>query len=267
MKSVRSRFTYANVMSTIGLFLLLAGGTAFAAKQLGKKTVGAKQLKTSAVTTPKIKKGAVTKAKLADGAVDGSKIAANAVDNTKIAANAVDNTKIADNAVTGSKIADGSVSGSDINAAGAPFSQITARLRNTSAVPIGGAATPYPVGTYTQNVGNDDQYLSALDVTFAASCVQPRSAQAFLLLDAPNPSTPTIQDIIGQALVLDTSAGTVTRRVDFGPFPGSFASLTRMSPLSATQHTFTILLLSSSCGGGGSGVNASGALVDVISTR
>ena len=148
MKTVRSRLTYANVMTTIGLFLLLAGGTAVAAKQLGKKTVGAKQLKTNAVTTPKIKKAAVTKAK----------IAANAVDASKIAANAVDASKIADNAVTGAKIADGSVSGSDINTAGAPFSQITARLRNSSAVPITGAVTPYTVGTYTQSVGNDDQY-------------------------------------------------------------------------------------------------------------
>jgi hypothetical protein len=232
-------------MSTIFVFLLLAGGTAMAAKQLGKKTVGPKQLKANAVTTAKIKKGAVT--------------------NKKIADNAIDNSKIADNAVTGSKIADGSVTGGDINAASTPFSQITARLRNNNAVPFTGG-TPYAVGSYTQNVGSDDQYLSALDVTFAATCNQPRSAQAYLLLDAPNPSAPTPQDIIGQVLVTDTGAGAVTRRADFGPFPVNFAPQTRMSPLSATQHTFTVLLLGSSCSSG-SGVNASGAQVDVISTK
>jgi hypothetical protein len=242
----RKHLTYGNVMSTIFVFLLLAGGTAMAAKQLGKKTVGTKQLKSNAVTTAKIKKGAVTKAKIKDGAID--------------------NSKIADNAVTGSKIADGSVTGGDINAGSTSFSQITARLRNSNSVPIGGPATPYPVGTYTQSVGSDDQYIAALDVTFAASCEQPRYAQAYLLLDAANPSAPVLPDIVGQVVVIDNGAGTTTRRADFGPFAGSFNTLTRMSPLNATQHTFTVLLLGSSCNSG-SGINASGAQVDVISTK
>jgi hypothetical protein len=54
MKSVRKRLTYANVMSSIAVFLVLAGGTAFAASQLGKETVGAKQLKKEAVSLAKI---------------------------------------------------------------------------------------------------------------------------------------------------------------------------------------------------------------------
>jgi hypothetical protein len=243
---IRKHLTYANVMSTILVFLLLAGGTAVAAKQLGKKTVGPKQLKSNAVTTAKIKKGAVTKVKIRDGAID--------------------NAKLADNAVTGSKIADGSVTGGDIDAGSTSFSQVVARLRNSNAVAITGAATPYPVGSYTQSVGSDDRYISALDVTFAATCVQPRSAVAYLLLDAPNPSAPTLQDIVGQVIAIDTGAGAVTRRVDFAPFPGSYSPLTRMSPLNPTQHTFTVLLLGSSCSSG-SGVNASGAQVDVIGTK
>jgi hypothetical protein len=64
MKSVLKRLTYANVMSSIAVFLVLAGGTALAANQLGKNTVGANQLKKNAVTTAKIKNGAVTGAKL-----------------------------------------------------------------------------------------------------------------------------------------------------------------------------------------------------------
>jgi hypothetical protein len=55
--------TYANVVSTLCLFLLL-GGSAFAATQLSKNSVGAKQLKKSSVTAAKIKRGAVTPAKL-----------------------------------------------------------------------------------------------------------------------------------------------------------------------------------------------------------
>ncbi len=53
MKQIRKRLTYANVMSSIAVFLVVGGATAFAA--LGKNTVGTTQLKKNAVTTAKIK--------------------------------------------------------------------------------------------------------------------------------------------------------------------------------------------------------------------
>ncbi len=74
MKFMRKRLTYANVMSSLAVFLILGGATAVAANQLGKKSVGAKQLKANAITTAKIKKEAVTNKKLKAGAVDGSKV-------------------------------------------------------------------------------------------------------------------------------------------------------------------------------------------------
>jgi hypothetical protein len=64
MKKLRSKLTYANVISTLCLFLVLGGGAAFAATQLPKNSVGAKQLKANSVTAAKIKNGAVTGAKL-----------------------------------------------------------------------------------------------------------------------------------------------------------------------------------------------------------
>ncbi|MBS1878761.1 MAG: hypothetical protein JST31_04560 [Actinobacteria bacterium] len=54
MKRLRSKLTYANVVSTLALFLILAGGTAFAASHLGKESVGTKQLKKEAVTPAKL---------------------------------------------------------------------------------------------------------------------------------------------------------------------------------------------------------------------
>jgi hypothetical protein len=74
MKPVRRRLTYANVMSSIAVFLVVAGGSALAAGTLGKNTVGTKQLKNNAVTGAKIKNGAVTGAKIGAGAVSASKI-------------------------------------------------------------------------------------------------------------------------------------------------------------------------------------------------
>ena len=64
MRQIRKRLTYANVMSSIAVFLLLGGGAAFAATQLGKNSVGSKQLKKNAVTAAKIKKDTVTGAKV-----------------------------------------------------------------------------------------------------------------------------------------------------------------------------------------------------------
>lgn len=64
MKFVRTRLTYANVMSSIAVFLVVAGGSALAANQLGKNTVGTKQLKNNAVTNAKIKKGTIEGSKL-----------------------------------------------------------------------------------------------------------------------------------------------------------------------------------------------------------
>jgi hypothetical protein len=74
VKAVRKRLTYANVMSSIAVFLVLGGATAFAANQLAKNSVGSKQLKKNAVTAAKLKKNAVTGAKIKPGAINGTKI-------------------------------------------------------------------------------------------------------------------------------------------------------------------------------------------------
>src|SRR4051812_20626605 len=55
MKKLTNRLTYANVVSTLCLFLVLGGGAALAASVvLPKNSVGAKQLKKAAVTPSKL---------------------------------------------------------------------------------------------------------------------------------------------------------------------------------------------------------------------
>jgi hypothetical protein len=97
MQGLRNRLTYANVMSTIAVFLVLGGATAVAASKLGKNTVGTKQLKANSVTAAKLKRNAVTEAKLKDSAVTER--------------------KLGDNAITTAKIADGAVTGAKVQAA------------------------------------------------------------------------------------------------------------------------------------------------------
>jgi hypothetical protein len=60
-------------MSSIAVFLVLGGATAFAAG-LAKNSVGSKQLKKNAVTTAKIKNNAITTSKIKNGAVTGAKV-------------------------------------------------------------------------------------------------------------------------------------------------------------------------------------------------
>ena len=67
MKRVRMRLTYANVMSSIAVFFVVAGGTAFAASELGKESVGTKQLKKEAVSLAKINAAAKKSLKGATG--------------------------------------------------------------------------------------------------------------------------------------------------------------------------------------------------------
>ena len=246
MGQPRRRVTYANVMSTLAVFLLLAGGTAIAAKQLGKKTVGAKQLKSNAVTTPKIKKAAVTKAKIKDGAVDS--------------------TKLADGSVTTTKIVDGSVTGAKINSSTVPYSQITTRLRNTTTVPLTAGAV-YPLGSYTQQPGEDNQLLASADIQFTASCSPPRLVQVILLRNAPKPAEPEVTDYYGVGVIQDLSAGAVTRRVDLSPFfIGTTPSFNKMSPTAPVTDSYSLFLALGSCGAG-SGINVTGAGIDVISTK
>jgi hypothetical protein len=90
VKQIRKRLTYANVMSSIAVFLVLGGATAFAASK-----IGGNEIKGSAISTGKIKKEAVTTSKIKKNSVDGS--------------------RLADGAVTTSKLADGAVTGAKLN--------------------------------------------------------------------------------------------------------------------------------------------------------
>jgi hypothetical protein len=114
MKRFLPRLTYANVVSTLCLFLLLGGASALAATQLAKNSVGTKQIKKSAVVTAKIKNAAVTTSKLADSSVTSGKLADNAVTSGKITDAAVTTSKLANNAVTSGKIGDGEVRAGDL---------------------------------------------------------------------------------------------------------------------------------------------------------
>jgi hypothetical protein len=68
VQRIRRKLTYANVVATLALFLVLAGGTAIAARQvLPKNSVGTRQLKKGAVTPQKLSKSSKSALKGAQG--------------------------------------------------------------------------------------------------------------------------------------------------------------------------------------------------------
>jgi hypothetical protein len=107
VKQIRKRVTYANVMSSIAVFLVLGGGAAYAAKKIGSNEIKGNsittgKIKKEAVSASKIKKNSVTTAKIANGAVTGAKLNLGSVGTVPNAshANSADNANNA-NAVNG----------------------------------------------------------------------------------------------------------------------------------------------------------------------
>jgi len=111
---MKPKITYANVVSTIALFLALTGATAFAIDQLPNKSIGAKQLRPGAVIADKIRKNAVTAPKLKPEAVKSGKLASFAVKEAKLANGSVTNLKLANGSVSTEKIAPDAVTGAQI---------------------------------------------------------------------------------------------------------------------------------------------------------
>src|SRR5436190_4822762 len=86
---LRSRLTYANVVATLALLLVVGGGTVYAAIHLGKNSVKSKNiakaavknsdLHADAVTSEKVKDGTITGGDLQDGTITGADIAAGVI--------------------------------------------------------------------------------------------------------------------------------------------------------------------------------------------
>jgi hypothetical protein len=250
VKQIHQRLTYANVVSTLALILVVGGATAIAA-HVPKHSVGPHQLKSNAVTTPKIKANAITT----------RKIKKNAITAVKIKDKAIKSEKLDDNAVTTSKIANGSVTGPKIDAATTPFGRIVQEARGTSTKSLPeGVLTVYPLqsNTYSQPAGRDDTYLGQLEVVIPASCTGERKIAAGLLVDPVDPTAPTSGEFAASRDFAETGTDPLTVRLSIGP-AASF------QPAKATSHSF-YLAATASCESGG-GVTATSGGIDVIGTE
>lgn len=246
LNSIRRHLTYANVVSTICLFLLLGGATAFAAKQLAKNSVGTKQLKNNAVTAVKIKDGAVGSSDLAAGSVTGGKLAPGSVG----AAN----------------LADGSVTAGKLDL-GLFVPHVVTRLVATQQVRfVNGSNVVYQFDTpaFTQPAGEDDLLIGGITVRFDSGCKTPRNFVAQLLKVDPNGTTGLRE--IASAIGPDEN-GDEELTADFGSIGNAAGPVGLLALGAPRQHRFQVRLLQVNCGIGspqGAGAVATRAELDVI---
>lgn len=85
MKPRKRVFTYANVVASLALFLVISGGVVYAAGGLGRNAVKSKNIAANAVKSRNIAKNAVTSAKIKNGAVTAKKLKAGTLTRTQFA--------------------------------------------------------------------------------------------------------------------------------------------------------------------------------------
>jgi hypothetical protein len=233
---VRRALTFENVLVTAVAFVVLAGGTAYAAAQLGKNSVGKKQLKANAVTTAKIKKNAVTAAKIKAGAIDAT------------------------------KVKDGSLVLADLEQTSLPFGRVVHEARGSgpSATPPALPYVPLDKPTYTQEAGRDDTIVGAADVSIPATCEAPRTVFGYVLLDEPNPAEPAVLDSAVAVGIYQDPKGTgpADIRLNIGP-SGPAGPL---SPPAAVNHTISALV-ALSCKSGLQSGGVSNVALEVIGVK
>jgi hypothetical protein len=83
LRKLRPRLSYANVVSTLCLFILLGGG-AYAATTLPRDSVSTQSVQDGAITNPKLATGAVRGPKVAPGSLGGNVLADNSLGTRQI---------------------------------------------------------------------------------------------------------------------------------------------------------------------------------------
>ena len=157
----KHRLNYANVASTLALFLALSGGAAYAANEIRSG-----DLAPGAVHTVDIHKRAVTSGKLAVGAVRGNQIAEGSVGSTQIANGSIGSRQIGTSAVAPSNL---------------EFPVFLAATPSGGSAPITGGPDPYPVAndTWAQKPGQIQVLFGAAAATLAYDDSGSGSCQVF----------------------------------------------------------------------------------------
>ncbi|HEX6229173.1 MAG TPA: hypothetical protein VFZ41_06885 [Solirubrobacterales bacterium] len=151
MKRARPRLTYANVVSTLALFLVLTGGVAYGAKKLGTNRIKPRAIKTKLLAPRAVKSG-----KIAPRAVKRRHLALNAVGNGQIAADSIDGAKVRDGSLTPADILGGAAVRT--TASGGGFDVTATEFGEAQTVALGGAV-------WTQGAQENNLFVARIEAT------------------------------------------------------------------------------------------------------
>ena len=104
MRGVRSHLTYANVISSVCLFFILAGGAAYAADTIFSEDIVDGEVKTADIGNNQVQSADVRDDTLANGGLSAADLGPDAVGASEV-----------DGSLTGADVADEGLSGADIN--------------------------------------------------------------------------------------------------------------------------------------------------------
>ena len=91
MRRIRNRLTYANVVATLALVLVIAGGTAYAANTVFSEDIVNGEVKTADIGTNEVRSADVRDDTLANGGLGSADIAKNSLKGPDIAESTLQN--------------------------------------------------------------------------------------------------------------------------------------------------------------------------------
>jgi hypothetical protein len=109
---IRPHLSCANVISTLAVFFVLAGGTALALA-LPKNSVGSATVKNGSLRSADLADGSLSGADVADGSLAGADLAGGSIGGADLAPGAIGQQALAPDAVSSSKVLDKSLRGVD----------------------------------------------------------------------------------------------------------------------------------------------------------
>lgn len=109
MRTIRAHMTYANVISTLCLVLILGGGAAYAANTVFSTDIVDGEVKSADIGTNEVRSSDVRDDTRSNGGLTSADIAPDEIKNSDIGTFAVDSDQIALNAITGNKINEAAV--------------------------------------------------------------------------------------------------------------------------------------------------------------
>ena len=167
----KPRLTYANIVSTLALFLALGGGAAYAAS-----TVSSGDLAPGAVRTSDIFKRAITSGKLAVGAVRSNQVVDGAIGSKQLADGAIGAKQIANAAIGSKQIGAAAVAPSNLE-----FPVFYAASPKGGSAEVTGGPDPYPLtdSTWVQNPGQIEVIFGAATAELAYDGSGSGSCQLF----------------------------------------------------------------------------------------